>query len=103
MTSILIADDDPHVHEILSLYFRKEGFEILSAYDGQVTLELVSSSNPDLLILDIMMPKLDGWEVCTQLRNQGIDIPIIMLTAKNDDYEKILGFELGTDDYVTKP
>ncbi|MDD4518690.1 MAG: response regulator transcription factor [Limnochordia bacterium] len=102
MTSILIADDDPHVHEILSLYFRKEGYEVLSAYDGQQTLDLVSAG-PDLIILDIMMPKLDGWEVCTQLRNQCIDIPIIMLTAKNDDYEKILGFELGTDDYVTKP
>ena len=99
---ILIADDDPVVHESLGLYLESEGYEHQSAYDGQQALEMVESLHPDLIVLDLMMPRLDGLEACTKIREFS-QVPIIMLTAKSEDMDKLLGFEHGADDYLTKP
>lgn len=100
--TVLIADDDPNVLELLSLYLVKDGYEVLRALDGAEALEKTRWTKPDLLILDVMMPKLDGWEVCRAVRKDSF-VPIIMLTAKGEDYDRILGLELGADDYVVKP
>lgn len=99
---ILIVDDDPHILDVLSLYLKKEGFTVALAYNGKEALQKESEINPCLIILDIMMPEMDGIEVCRRIRAQKT-IPIIMLTAKSEDIDKILGLELGADDYVTKP
>ncbi|GAB6100559.1 response regulator transcription factor [Halanaerocella petrolearia] len=99
---ILIADDDQNVHEIISLYLKKEGCNILKAQDGEEALQLVADNDPDLIILDIMMPKLDGLEVIKELRKNN-EVPIIFLSAKGEEFDRVLGLELGADDYVTKP
>lgn len=99
---ILIADDDEHVLELLSLYLGREGFALLTARRGDEALQVAQTHEPDLIILDIMMPGMDGWEVCRELRKQS-QIPIIMLSARDEDLDKILGLELGADDYVAKP
>ena len=99
---ILIADDDHNVLELLSLYLVKEGYEVATASDGVEALEQVKDVEPDLLILDVMMPRLDGWDVCKTIRKESL-VPIVMLTAKGEDYDRILGLELGADDYVVKP
>jgi len=102
MTKILIVDDEPTIVELAQLYLQQEGFEISSAADGVEALVQVRRERPDLLILDLMLPELDGWEVCKRLRAE-TNIPVIMLTARSDDVDKIVGLELGADDYVTKP
>ena len=102
MYSILIADDDEKIREILRIYFRKEDFIVLEAEDGQQALSKVEKECPDIVILDIMMPVLDGISACEKIR-QRFDIPIIMLTAKDEDEDRILGLEKGADDYITKP
>ena len=99
---ILICDDDPVVHESLGLYLSSEGYEHQSAYDGQQALEMVESLHPDMVVLDLMMPRMSGIDVCRTIR-QTSSIPIIMLTAKGEDMDKILGLEYGADDYMTKP
>jgi len=99
---VLIVDDDKNVVEILSLYLKKEKFNVLTAKDGQEAIAKVEESNPDLVILDIMMPKLDGLEVVKTLRKDN-EIPIILLSAKGEEFDRILGLEIGADDYVTKP
>ena len=99
---ILIADDDPVVHESLGLYLESEGYEHQSAYDGQQALEMIESLHPDMMVLDLMMPKVSGIDVCRQVR-QGSTLPIIMLTAKGEEIDRILGLELGADDYIVKP
>ena len=99
---ILIADDDPVVHEALGLYLGSEGYQHQSAYDGQQALELFESLHPDLMVLDLMMPKVSGLDVCRQIR-QNSSMPIIMLTAKGEEIDRILGLELGADDYIVKP
>ncbi|GAB6137543.1 response regulator transcription factor [Halanaerobaculum tunisiense] len=99
---ILLADDDQHVQEILSLYFKEEDCEVVIAQDGAETLDLMNEEQPDLLILDIMMPKLDGLEVIKKIR-QDSEVPVIFLSAKSEEFDRILGLELGADDYVTKP
>ena len=99
---ILICDDDPVVHESLGLYQSSEGYEHQSAYDGQQALEMVESLHPDMVVLDLMMPRMSGIDVCRTIR-QTSSIPIIMLTAKGEDMDKILGLEYGADDYMTKP
>lgn len=101
-TKILVADDDQNISELLRLYLEKEGFEVVQAYDGVKTLEAFDREQPDLILLDIMMPELDGWQVCRELRKKS-DCPVIMLTAKGETFDKILGLELGADDYVVKP
>ncbi len=103
MPTILVVDDQPNIIELARLYFAREGFEVVSAQDGEEALRQVAASQPDLLVLDLMLPKLDGWEVCRRLRAQGNTVPILLLTARDEDVDKILGLELGADDYVTKP
>ncbi len=99
---ILIVDDDVNICELLRIYLEKEGYQTVVAHDGADAVKLVSIEAPDLVLLDIMLPGLDGWQVCREIRKQS-EIPIIMLTAKGETFDKILGLELGADDYVTKP
>lgn len=99
---VLIADDDVHVHQSLTTYFRREGYQTLSAYDGEDAIRQVRQSRPDMMLLDIMMPKMDGLVVCREVRKFST-LPIIMLTAKGEEFDKLLGLELGADDYITKP
>lgn len=100
--SILICDDDPVVHESLKIYLKNENFNCLSAYDGEEALKQIKCFMPSLIILDIMMPKLNGLEVCKEVRKTS-SVPIIMLTAKGEEIDRILGLELGADDYIVKP
>ena len=99
---ILVVDDDKNICELLRLYLEKEGFETVVANDGEQAVEYANKYTPDLILLDIMLPKLDGWQVCRQIRKT-LETPIIMLTAKGETFDKILGLELGADDYITKP
>jgi DNA-binding response OmpR family regulator len=99
---ILIVDDDENICELLRLYLNKENFETIVANDGEQAVELALKYSPDLILLDIMLPKLDGWQVCREIRKHA-ETPIIMITAKGEVFDKILGLELGADDYVTKP
>lgn len=99
---ILIVDDEQNIIELASLYLKQEGFRTISAGDGLSGLDLARSEAPALIVLDLMLPELDGWEVCKRLRAES-DVPILMLTARDDDIDKIVGLELGADDYMTKP
>ena len=99
---ILIVDDDANICELLRLYLEKDGFDTVVANDGEQAVEYASKYSPDLILLDIMLPKLDGWQVCREIRKTS-ETPIIMLTAKGETFDKILGLELGADDYVSKP
>ena len=99
---ILVADDDINVHQSLNGYFKREGYHILSAYDGEEALSLIRKWRPDIVLLDIMMPRMDGLTVCREARKEST-VPIIMLSAKGDEFDKLLGLELGADDYITKP
>ena len=99
---ILICDYDPVVHESLGLYLTSEGYEHQSAYDGQQALEMFENQHPDLIVLDLMMPKMSGTDVCRTIRQKS-SVPIIMLTAKGEEIDRILGLELGADDYIVKP
>lgn len=99
---ILIVDDDENICELLRLYLEKDSFSTVVANDGEQALKCVSIHNPDLILLDIMLPVLDGWQVCREIRKNS-NVPIIMLTAKGETFDKVLGLELGADDYVTKP
>ena len=101
-TKILIVDDDNNICELLRLYLEKDGFDTILANDGEQAISVFQKSQPDLILLDIMLPKLDGWQVCREIRKIS-DIPIIMLTAKGEIFDKILGLELGADDDVSKP
>ncbi len=99
---ILVVDDETNICELLRLYLEKEGFDVLIANDGATAVRLFQEENPALMLLDIMLPVLDGWQVCREVRKFS-DKPIIMLTAKGETFDKVLGFELGADDYVVKP
>ena len=99
---ILIVDDDENIAELISLYMTKECFETQIVYDGESALQAADTFAPDLILLDLMLPKMNGLEVCQQIREFS-DVPIIMLTAKGEDMDKILGLEYGADDYITKP
>ncbi|MBQ6373518.1 MAG: response regulator transcription factor [Clostridia bacterium] len=98
----MVADDDQNVHQSLNAYFRREGYQMLSAYDGEQAVQCVRMQRPDMMILDIMMPGMDGLSVCREIRKTS-NLPIIMLTAKGDEFDKLLGLEMGADDYITKP
>jgi len=100
---ILVVDDEPNIIELARLYLERVGFRVVGVGDGLAALESVEGLRPALMILDIMLPKLDGLEICKKLRAQDNSIPILMLTARDDDIDKILGLELGADDYLTKP
>ena len=100
--TVLVVDDERNITELVRMYLRADGFRVETASSGEQALEKVRSSCPDVVVLDLMMPGLDGWEVCRRLRASA-NTPIIMLTARTDDVDKIVGLELGADDYVTKP
>ena len=102
MGKVLIVDDDQNICELLRLYIEKEGYDTRIANDGKAALEVFDEYNPDLIMLDIMLPKMDGWQVCREIRKKS-QCPIIMLTAKSEVFDKVLGLELGADDYVVKP
>lgn len=102
MYKILVADDDPNVLEIIRLYFEKQQFTMIEAHDGLEAVNLVEKESPDIVLLDVMMPRMDGYEAFREIRKNS-DIPIIMLSAKGEEFDKVLGLELGADDYVTKP
>ena len=99
---ILVVDDDLNICELLKLYLENEGYTVFTANDGQAAVDTFAAKNPDLVLLDIMLPKMDGWQVCREIRKNS-SAPIIMLTAKGETFDKVLGLELGADDYVTKP
>jgi two-component system alkaline phosphatase synthesis response regulator PhoP len=101
-STILVADDEDSIAQLAKLYLSKEGYTVHTARDGQEALDAVRRLKPDLLVLDLMMPRIDGWEVCRRLRKDSV-MPIIMLTARADDVDKIVGLELGADDYLPKP
>lgn len=102
MTRLLVADDDAHIRELVRLYLADEGFDVIEAVDGVEAWNYITNHSVDMVIMDIMMPRLDGWELCRKIREQG-NMPILMMTAKGESEEKIKGFQLGTDDYLTKP
>ena len=99
---IMVVDDDGNICELLRLYLEKEGFETVTVSDGARAVELFDTEKPDLMLLDVMMPKLDDWQVCREIRKKS-QCPIIMITAKGEVFDKVLGLELGADDYVVKP
>lgn len=101
-TTILLVEDDPSLREALEYNLDKEGYRVLSAPDGKQAVELALMEKPDLIVLDIMLPELDGFEVCRILRKE-MDTPVLMLTARSDEVDKIVGLEIGADDYLTKP
>ena len=100
---ILVVEDEKNIVDILVLNLRREGYGTLEAYDGVTGLQLALDQDPDLILLDLMLPRLDGFEVCRRLREQGRATPVIMLTAREEETDKVLGLELGADDYITKP
>lgn len=101
-TKILIVDDDPNINELLKIYLEKEGYDVKSATDGVEGINFFKMYSPDLVLLDIMLPKKDGWQVCREIREISSK-PIIMITAKGEVFDKVLGLELGADDFVVKP
>lgn len=100
--TILVVDDEANIRDLARLYLEREGFQVVTANGGQQAIDQVRYDKPDLMVLDLMLPKVDGWEVCRQVRATS-NLPIIMLTARSDDVDKIVGLELGADDYITKP
>jgi DNA-binding response OmpR family regulator len=100
---ILLVDDEPSIVQLARMYLERENFRVEAARDGEAALEAIRRLNPELIVLDVMLPKLDGLEVCRRLRAENNPVPVIMLTARDEDIDKILGLELGADDYLTKP
>ena len=100
---VLVVDDEKAIVDILSFNLKKDGYEVLCAYDGSEGLRLARSCDPDLILLDIMLPCMDGFEVCRTLRSEGDNVPIIMITAREEETDKVFGLENGADDYITKP
>jgi len=103
METILLVDDEPSIVQLARMYLERDGFQTASAADGEQALEMTDRLKPGLIVLDVMLPKLDGFDVCRTLRARGDQVPIIMLTARDEDVDKIIGLELGADDYLTKP
>lgn len=100
---ILVVDDEPSITKLVSFNLEKAGYDVDTAADGQAALDKVQDNQPDLIVLDLMLPKVDGLDVCKRLRQENNHIPVIMLTAKDEELDRVLGLELGADDYVTKP
>ncbi len=103
MKKVLVVDDEQSILTLLQYNLEQSGFQVVTAMDGEEAKRVALSERPDLIILDLMLPKLDGLEVCKQLRQERLMTPILMLTAKDDEFDKVLGLELGADDYLTKP
>ncbi len=102
LEKILVVDDDENICELLRLYLEKEGYTVIFAHDGESAVNKFNTSKPDVILLDIMLPVMDGWQVCREIRKKS-NVPIIMITAKSETFDKVLGLELGADDYVVKP
>lgn len=102
MQNVLIADDNPDITDVLSSYINKEGYEAIVAADGEEALEKFEKYAPSLVLLDVMMPKMDGYEVCRKIRERS-DVPVILVTARGEDFERIMGLDIGADDYIVKP
>ena len=102
LEKVLVVDDDPNICDVLRMYLENEGYSVILAYDGEEALVKFNALKPDIILLDVMLPTLDGWQVCREIRKVS-NAPIIMLTAKGETFDKVLGLELGADDYVTKP
>ena len=102
MPNILIADDHKQISSVLTQYAKKDGFTVYNAYDGEETLKIFNEHTFDIILLDVMMPKKDGFEVCRSIRNSS-NVPIIMITARGEDFERIMGLDIGADDYIVKP
>jgi two-component system alkaline phosphatase synthesis response regulator PhoP/two-component system response regulator ResD len=100
--TILVVDDEANIRELARMYLEQEGYRVITANDGRQALDTIQTITPSLMVLDLMLPELDGWEVCRRVR-AGSNLPILMLTARDDDIDKIVGLELGADDYLTKP
>ena len=100
---LLVVEDEKNIVDILAFNLKREGYEVATAMDGAAGLALALEEDPDLILLDLMLPKMDGFEVCRRLREQGRTTPVIMLTAREEETDKVLGLELGADDYITKP
>lgn len=101
--TILIVDDEPNILHLVKMYLERDNFRTIAVGDGLMAIETIQKNKPDLVILDVMLPKMDGFDLCRRLRSEGNQVPIIMVTARDDDIDKILGLELGADDYLTKP
>ena len=101
--TVLIVEDEKSIVDILRFNLMKEGYNTLCAYDGEAGLELAMNSNPDLILLDVMLPKMIGFDVCKALREKGNNVPVLILTAREEEGDKVLGLEIGADDYITKP
>ncbi len=102
MATVLLVDDDPTIRDLLRLYVERDGHRVLSAADGETALQVALRAHPDLVLLDVMLPGLDGFEVCRRIR-EASDVPILLLTARSGDSDKVIGLDLGADDYVVKP
>lgn len=103
MTKLLVVDDDEHIRELVKVFLQNEGFDVLEAIDGVDALSKLETEKVDMVIMDIMMPNMDGWALCKEIRTYNSDLPILMLTAKGETAHKVKGFNLGTDDYLVKP
>lgn len=101
--TVLIVEDEKNIVDIVRFNLQRAGYDTLEAYDGEVGLSLAQSENPDLILLDVMLPKMIGFDVCRTLRSQGNNVPVIILTAREEEADKVLGLEIGADDYITKP
>jgi len=102
MSKVLVVDDDPGIVKVVRAYLEQDGFRVLAANDGKKAMQIARHDKPDLVVLDLMLPEMDGWDVCRALRRES-DVPIVMLTARVEESDKLVGLELGADDYVTKP
>lgn len=103
MTKLLVVDDDDHIRELIKVFLQNEGFDVIEALDGVDALSKLDAEKVDMVIMDIMMPNMDGWQLCKEIRAFNSDLPILMLTAKGETAQKVKGFNLGTDDYLVKP
>ena len=103
MAKILVVDDEQHIRELIKVYLKNEGFQVVEAFDGIDALEKISEHPIDLAIIDVMMPRMDGWQLCKEIRSYSETIPIMMVTAKGETMDKVKGFQLGGDDYLVKP
>ena len=101
--AILVVDDEPVIREAVHYMLTREGYVVYTARDGEEALEMARKKGPDLIVLDVILPKVDGWSVCQQLRQEGITVPILMLTARSEEVDRVLGLEVGADDYLPKP
>ena len=103
MPKILVVDDEQHIRELIKVYLKNDGFDVIEAFDGINALEKLSENSIDLAIIDVMMPRMDGWQLCQEIRSYSENIPIMMVTAKGETMDKVKGFQLGGDDYLVKP